>query len=60
MEQNVQRMTTGKNRILGELKGNGAIRVAEGEGRGAQITRDLSSLLSSCDHDISKEEPKGG
>lgn len=46
--------------MLGELKGNGAIGVAEGDGRGAQITGDLSSLLSSCDHDTSTEEPKGG
>lgn len=46
--------------MLGELKGNGAVRVAVGGDRGAQITRDLSSLLSSCDHDTSKEEPKGG
>lgn len=46
--------------MLGELKGNGAIRVGEGDDKGEQITRDLSSLLSSCDHDISKEAPKGG
>lgn len=46
--------------MLGELKGNGAIRVAVGDDRGDQMTRDLPSLLSSCDQDIRKEEPKGG